>query len=79
MCLIKVRKVSSMSNPFITPASQRAELAGRRHKQFKIGVYAILIAMTLFLLAMLIQGCKAQQIPSGTSSTVTSMAPPGQS
>jgi hypothetical protein len=68
-----------MLNPFITPTLTVAELEGKRRKQFKLTVYAILIVMTLLLLAVLIQGCKAQQLSSGKSNAVTSVAGPGHS
>ncbi len=55
-----------MSNPFITPGSSIAERAQSRRKKFKLGVYAFLITMTVLLLGMLIQGCRAQQSPGET-------------
>jgi len=79
LCPIEIRNVSIMLNPFITPALPIAELEGKRRKQFNVVVYATLIAMTVFLLGMLIQGYRAQQMSSKTLGTVISMKPPGKS
>jgi LysM repeat protein len=50
-----------MSNPFIEPGSIKVELERRRRERFKTGVYAVLGTATIFLIGMLIQGCRHQQ------------------
>jgi len=56
-----------MSNPFGLPRSLLAEREARRRQQFRFGVYTALVAGTVLLLGMLIQGCRSQrQSPAET-------------
>ena len=52
---------TQMSNPFQVPDSAKAEQERSRRRQFKTVVQTVLLAVTCFLLGMLIQGCKDQQ------------------
>lgn len=56
-----------MPNPFIELGSPALELQRRRAHRFQIGVYTVLVTMTVFLLGMLIQGCHSE--PSGTETS----------
>jgi len=49
-----------MLNPFIE-LTQAAESERKRRERLKIGVYSFLMAATLLLMGLLIQGCRAEQ------------------
>jgi LysM repeat protein len=51
----------NMSNPFGLPRVLMAEREARRRQQFRLGVYTVLIAATVLLMGMLIQGCRIQR------------------
>ncbi|HYG33183.1 MAG TPA: LysM peptidoglycan-binding domain-containing protein [Clostridia bacterium] len=58
-----------MSNPFIEPRTLLVEQERRRRERFKVGVYASLSAMVVFLMAGLIQGCQTNEKVLGSSYT----------
>jgi LysM repeat protein len=51
----------NMSNPFGLPRLLLAEREARRRQRFRLGVYTALIAATVLLMGMLIQGCRSQR------------------
>jgi LysM repeat protein len=51
----------NMSNPFGLPRVLMAEREARRRQQFRLGVYTALIAATVLVMGMLIQGCRSQR------------------
>lgn len=50
-----------MANPFGLPKVVLAEREARRRKQFRAGIFAVLITATILTMGMLIQGCRTQQ------------------
>ena len=50
-----------MLNPFVNLNSTVVELELKRRQRFKVGVYSFLMATLLFLMGLLIQGCRAEQ------------------
>jgi len=47
-----------MLNPFLEPGSLRVEQEKRRRHRFKLGMYAAFATLMIFLLGLLIQGCR---------------------
>jgi len=58
-----------MANPFGLPKVILAEREARRRQRFQLGVYTVLIAIVVLLLAALVQGCRSQR--QSSADTVT--------
>ncbi len=57
-----------MANPFGLPKVLLAEREACRRRQFRVGIYTALITASVFIIGMLMQGCRTQQLaPAGTA------------
>jgi len=58
-----------MANPFGLPKVILAEREARRRRRLQLGVYTVLIAIVVLLVAALVQGCQSQR--QSSADTVT--------